>query len=125
MNKKPPQGLHNQKSPENADSSPAMALIRAQARVRLLQKSDGPPHEVVRFVEAPGALADEADFDWETWRNRKPKPSVWTEADIQRRLDELPMGGPPQLLVFFEKTELNADGTPLNDEGDSKNAPKA
>jgi hypothetical protein len=104
MSKKPPQGLHNQKSPENPDSSPAMALIRAQARARLLQKSDAPPPGVVRFAD----------------------PSIWSEAYIQRKLDEVPIGEfPPPLLVFFETVELNADGSPLNDEGDSKNAPHA
>jgi hypothetical protein len=41
---------------------------------------------------------------------------------IDRGVDEVPIGEfPPPLLVFFETVELNADGTPLNDE-DSKNA---
>jgi len=95
---------------------------RAAARA-IVDNSGGPPGIVVRFVKAPGALADAPDFDWETWKNRKPT-SVWSDADIQRRLDELPMGpigGPPTLHVFFETVELNADGSPLSDE-DSKNA---
>lgn len=111
MNKKPPQGLHNQESPENADLSPAMALIRAQARARLQFRGEGlPPDLEVNFVEG----LEEAEDATEVPRLADSRRATWGEkewrrldgetlTEFQARVwDEVPIGGAfPMLIVFW------------------------
>src|ERR1700730_11152329 len=116
MNKIPPRGLYSQGSPENADSSPAMALIRAQARTRLEQNSDGPPSLEVSFVDAPGDQSDAPDFDCANWKlvETDSKRATWGDKEWlrldgetlekfkERVWDEAPIGGAfPKLIVFW------------------------